>query len=1105
MYTLSKCKNNRIYHKRSYQSIVQPNVINNTKGVYTENTKDDKKEIQKLRTQDCIIGLVSTIDEFVELLDSNLFHPSYYKYMYMNKNYILPNGTKKRVQSIKSTYSSINKRIKKAKLFRNNISEYQHKNVFLSAHTEIEAFNHVKMYSKEGDSTIKYYKWIDNLMKILSSVDKQYKNICIYVPILPNNSTKSTYTMMSRVLTKIKYRKYFMDKLLNDTTFEEVYLMYYNTTYEMTYSFNLLDEKIDFRKCNRMIKAISILTKSDINNNELVAIDSKTKDNSKTTENGSNMLNSDTYENRSMRKVNNTMNNIKKSLDINDSSSLNTTQVQLLDKMEDIAISKATNEEEKDKKETINSTDKEEKPDIAPREEDDSNTSLLNQLSNDKDFLDALEELKNIQKNGEKSAKEQKTINELRKQQENANLDISNTTLGKISNRNSTNKINDILNDYKSTSIDTHKLGSTRKDILDSSIQKSSVHNFDKTYMEKTYPKDILNVFTSFNEDPDIQVFVTDIQVENTSDEQNEKQTLTVSMKDSLGKKHTLKVDIPIVKDNVYMYLNGSKKLIQKQILLKPIVKIKSNEVQVTSNYNKCFIRRFGQKLSAVINVYEKFLKTEGIFDNYYNEDTTLKYQLGDVSHANKTFKLNIMYGYFSEYLWKLSNDKYDINFNYSTLNDTLISSGSTIYNNTLGKLYQNIINVNEDYGVSFHPLGYVKGDNYSLLFVSVENNDVIKLTYDSTSKTVKEELLNKSITMFIAKEFIMNRLNDEGMKYINTIYRSKSLMYNRLAINAKEVPLIVILGFEYGLTTVLERYNVDYVFSNSMKKSNILQEDLNRIKFKNGYLYYSNNKLRNSLLLSGLGVIDTEEYEFLEFNKSGSPYMDYFDDNYGSRNTGKGFHNSLSLFLDNKTKEVLKTLNLPTNMLDVLLYTNTLLENNYYADANDRGNFRLRGAEQVSGLLYKVVADAVRTYKDTSKSGNPIKITVPQDIVLKKLMEQQNVSNAPRINPSSDIESKNTTTYKGVSGINLDDAFTPALRSFGSSSKGIFGFGSPVSDKVGVVRTLAYDPSIMNTLGFLEPDKEDKNGNTNMYTTAELLSPFTSTSADPPRKLRFT
>ena len=39
-----------------------------------------------------------------------------------------------------------------------------------------------------------------------------------------------------------------------------------------------------------------------------------------------------------------------------------------------------------------------------------------------------------------------------------------------------------------------------------------------------------------------------------------------------------------------FLYVNGSKKILFKQLVLKPIVKTKPDTVQITTNYNKLFI-----------------------------------------------------------------------------------------------------------------------------------------------------------------------------------------------------------------------------------------------------------------------------------------------------------------------------------------------------------------------------------------------------------------------------------------------------------------------------------------------------------------------------------
>jgi hypothetical protein len=190
----------------------------------------------------------------------------------------------------------------------------------------------------------------------------------------------------------------------------------------------------------------------------------------------------------------------------------------------------------------------------------------------------------------------------------------------------------------------------------------------------------------------------------------------------------------------------------------------------------------------------------------------------------------------------------------------------------------------------------------------------------------------------------------------------------------------------------------------------------MGKIKFKDGYLYYDTSKIRNSMLLSGLLEMDTENINFSDMNEQ-EPYLDYFQEAFSSRNAAKGFHNSLSLMIDPITKDVLEELNQPTNVYDVLLYANTLLEDVSYTEPSDVNNFRVRGAEQVPAMLYKVYADAFKHYKDSKHAKNPIKITVDPDIVTKKLLELKTIENYSSLNPSLEVERLATASMKGLSG----------------------------------------------------------------------------------------
>jgi hypothetical protein len=299
-----------------------------------------------------------------------------------------------------------------------------------------------------------------------------------------------------------------------------------------------------------------------------------------------------------------------------------------------------------------------------------------------------------------------------------------------------------------------------------------------------------------------------------------------------------------------------------------------------------------------------------------------------------------------------------------------------------------------------------------------------------------------------------------------------------------------------------MTRYKIDYTFEEKRKRlDNENVTKYNMIPFADGYLYYKSNPLRNSILLNGLSEVNTKEIEFAKMNDFDA-YLNIFEESYGSRNVAKGFKNILDLMLDPITIDILKDMKLPTDVLGVLLYTNTLLEDNSYSRLNSMENYRLRSIELINVYLYKILADAVKDYKQHRKSGNSdVRISVPKDKLIKDLLTSNIVDEYSILNPVLEIEKLGSTNYKGPSGTNLDSAFTPEMRAYDKSMVGLIGMSTPDSFKVGVVRQLSMNTKVINNRGMIDTSTpvEDFDA-TNIFTCGELLNSYTATHADPPR-----
>ena len=133
--------------------------------------------------------------------------------------------------------------------------------------------------------------------------------------------------------------------------------------------------------------------------------------------------------------------------------------------------------------------------------------------------------------------------------------------------------------------------------VINPNVTDVKFANFEKEYNETLFPQNMAEVITCFN-DKSINVNVMDVKVEDISDNLNMEEQYTITMEDELRRRHTMKVNIPKFIDNRFLYLNGSKKTIQKQFMGMPVIKTAPDTVQICTNYNKIFIYRRGSRFN---------------------------------------------------------------------------------------------------------------------------------------------------------------------------------------------------------------------------------------------------------------------------------------------------------------------------------------------------------------------------------------------------------------------------------------------------------------------------------------------------------------------------
>ena len=568
--------------------------------------------------------------------------------------------------------------------------------------------------------------------------------------------------------------------------------------------------------------------------------------------------------------------------------------------------------------------------------------------------------------------------------------------------------------------------------------------NFDKSYNEQLMRKDTINILTSLN-DKSIPVYVKSIKVEDTSTKLTYKETYTVVLEDSNRVRHTLKFDMPKFIDDSFMYVEGNKKLIQKQLFMKPIVKTGPDEVQICSNYNKIFMTRVGKKMTSQI---ERFKKTLA------NDIKGVKVTYGDNLQSNSTYKTILEYDELAKTIYSIKGKDIEILFNQSYVKYRL---GDTV----------------------------IPSDKLCVGFYS--NGKPILMDYKT------EEIEGKDLITFI----IDSLGADTRAIYDETSSGASKYMYTSATIMGKHVPIVLLLGYCEGLSTVLRKAKIKHEFTDKRPK---VDDKHGVIQFADGYLVFERYPFENSLLLNALAYLPTGAYKYSDFDDI-DVYVDIFGENYNARNLANAFDTFYEFMIDPITAEVLKDMGYPTDFVSVVLCANALLADNSYIKENNLNLYRIRSNEIVNALLYKEIAMAYSRYRATSENNTPVKISIPQNAVISALMKTTTVDNYSTLNPLFEATNTRIASPKGVSGMNLEQAYDIDKRSYDDTMAGVIGVSTAVDANVGISRHLTMEPNIVSSRGFINIESDmSKLSDVNMLTPAEMLTPLGVTRDDAPR-----
>ena len=609
--------------------------------------------------------------------------------------------------------------------------------------------------------------------------------------------------------------------------------------------------------------------------------------------------------------------------------------------------------------------------------------------------------------------------------------------------------------------IETTQIG-TRIVNSNPNIMESKFMNFDKDYVKKCMEDDIDNSVKMLS-NASTKIFIIDKKVEDSSDPMNLKKTYKYTLQDEKGNQMTVKFDIPVIIDGTYIFINGSKKIIGHQFVLKPLVKTGPDVVQIVTAYNKVFIYR------------------KGVID----KNTSI---LAEYLSKNKT-KYNVTDGNFS-----MMNTNYECPLDFIMLSKYFSEF-------TIGKL-RFMMNLDE-------LMKYAKRKNPS--HSKYDAAKELPIAFDESTNDLVCMPLTESYT-----EFIFTKFSDSELAAMRRIKRKPKLIVASAKIMKRFIPIIVFALFCEGFSSVMAKAGIKYKFitKEQLKELDTLKWDF--VELEDCFLAWEQKDTATAMLMNGLKQCAMEMLPKEALDSKDAMLSLAVSFYNGDSKVGYALENYRDFLLDEKAKEMLSHFGYPTDLVSLLITAVRMLSDNKFKPENNMENMRIRSTEVISDIVYKLLTDAYTDYRRTSYKKKPTKISIPKSKVIDSLLASSTtvkngrqsiatnlVAEFSTLNPVLELEKARAVTFKGIRGIQMNRALTLSRRAYDESMLGIVGISTSPDANVGVVRELTLEPNITSTRGYMEVKNkagvEDLNS-ANLFTAAELLTPIGVTHDDPDR-----
>lgn len=588
------------------------------------------------------------------------------------------------------------------------------------------------------------------------------------------------------------------------------------------------------------------------------------------------------------------------------------------------------------------------------------------------------------------------------------------------------------------------------KFVVDKSMLKSSLKDFDKNYANNLLEKDIANMVMALQ---DVGIAVANYKIKETKDAVNDVVEYSISVEPVVGKPSTITFKIPKVREDGTILVGSTKSKLVPQRGDVVIRKTGTNTVALTSYYGKLFITRNVRNVNnrshwLISTITKAGLDSENQsvskvnFNNVYDHSLSLPRDYSGIAKSISEF----------------DSGQWRFNFN-------LKASEDFFGNEVVKRLNQNGTLV----------CG-VKGTTNSEHIVIDKNNDWYHVKGNE----------------FIPIENIFNFLNIPSRKEPTEVVEIK--------IMGKQVPIGIMLGYLMGLDELIKTLKVKHRLVPVGTRVNLEHGEIG-IRFNDLTLVVSKVDPIAAFIFGSFTTYhkSISDYDYHEFDRKDVYFNVLSANQLGIRHL-REMDNINDMFIDPISREILLSMEEPTKMIPLLIRSVELLVNDDHPQETDTAYMRFKGNERIPGMIYKELTTAVREYRSrpqtakASLSINPkaVWLSVNTDAGL-RIVEDSN--------PLHNLKTKEQVTYSGQGG-RSGRTLVRKSRVYHENDRGVISEATPDSAKVAIDTFMTADPGLINLRGVTKRIDDSTDGVARNISTNALLVP--GSTNDSPKRVNF-